>query len=900
MVNVSIQCPAEGCDFETGAYAASIVAAILNAHTVDRHQQQARAAPPRPPKVDRPSLTDDLDEEQWNVFQQSWNIFMHANRVADQDKAYQLYSCCSNTLKAKITSVHQDFLTKAPQDLIPLLKTLTVTPVAISVKRNELLQMRQDAGETIRTFQSRLKAKATTCMFKIRCTHNHVQDGNGNDVDVQVDYTSEMIRHVILNGIYDDEIKRDIFGSERIDIMELNELIALIESKETARDATNDMSTNSLSQYKKRYKPPPPPQQPPVDVSKKGKCSSCPNTYLLYSKMRNGQYNKKPFTHCKDCWTKHHSRKRAENTPENTEVAAENNAILFEISSATIIESTQQPLENTSAALPPTQSLSNTINDVNIPSHPEQSLEPAPVLVSDKKDATVESPEQTSYVLASETDLSTHRFSKQSEHNIVTDYHAGHVILRHHVFQDGKWKLKLAQPHPTVPLTLSTFTDDYELFKLRCPNDVSTQVTAVADSGAQVCIWSWSQCRAAGFTRGDLIPVKQKLNAVSKSPITIYGAVLLRLQGISASGEEHFAAAVVYVSPEVTSFYMSRDVMIQLGIIPHGFPEIGSSLPGKNYSENASMEQGNEKCPCLPRCPPPGRPDELPMEATEANIPLMKAWILKRYESSVFNKCPHQPSPKMKGPPMRIHVDPNAKGKAITTPLRVPIHWESQVEHDLQKDVTLQVIEPVPHGETSKWVHRMLVVRKPNGEIRRVVHLSPLNKHCEREVHAMQSPFELAKGIPPDTWRTVCDAWNGYHSIPLHEDDRHLTTFLSPFGHRYRYLVAPQGYASSGDGYNRRCDEIFLSFERHKRCTDDNLLYDPHASLEEHWWRIIDFLECCGINGIILNVAKFQFCQKDVDFAGFHLTSSTVEPLPKYLESIQNFPTPKSITDIQS
>ena len=153
----------------------------------------------------------------------------------------------------------------------------------------------------------------------------------------------------------------------------------------------------------------------------------------------------------------------------------------------------------------------------------------------------------------------------------------------------------------------------------------------------------------------------------------------------------------------------------------------------------------------------------------------------------------------------------------------------------------------------------------------------------------MQSPFELAKGIPPNTWRTVSDAWNGYHSILLHEDDRHLTTFLSPTGHRYRYLVAPQGYASSGDGYNRRCDEICSSFERHKRCVDDNLLYDSHDSLENHWWRIIDFLECCGNNGIILNPNKFQFCQKNVEFAGFHLSESTIEPLGKYLDSIRNF-----------
>ena len=45
---------------------------------------------------------------------------------------------------------------------------------------------------------------------------------------------------------------------------------------------------------------------------------------------------------------------------------------------------------------------------------------------------------------------------------------------------------------------------------------------------------------------------------------------------------------------------------------------------------------------------------------------------------------------------------------------------------------------------------------------------------------------------------------------------------------------------------------------------------------------------------------KFQFCQREVDFAGFRLTSDKIEPLPKYIDAIRNFPTPKSTTDIRS
>ena len=76
--------------------------------------------------------------------------------------------------------------------------------------------------------------------------------------------------------------------------------------------------------------------------------------------------------------------------------------------------------------------------------------------------------------------------------------------------------------------------------------------------------------------------------------------------------------------------------------------------------------------------------------------------------------------------------------------------------------------------------------------------------------------------MPAGTWRTVADAWNGFHSVPLRTEDRPLTTFITPLG-RYRYKRAPQGYASSGDGYNRRFDDVLCDFPRNKRCVDDAL-----------------------------------------------------------------------------
>ena len=157
-----------------------------------------------------------------------------------------------------------------------------------------------------------------------------------------------------------------------------------------------------------------------------------------------------------------------------------------------------------------------------------------------------------------------------------------------------------------------------------------------------------------------------------------------------------------------------------------------------------------------------------------------------------------------------------------------------------------------------------MISRRSDGSPRRTVDLSPLNRHCLRETFSSESPSQIVRRIPRDSWKSVTDAWYGYHGVLLEDTDRHLTTFITPYG-RFRYKRAPQGFVSSGDGYNRRYDSVLSDITRKERCVDDICHYD--SSLEEHWWRTIDLLITLGKAGVVLNPEKFQFASKSVDFA---------------------------------
>ena len=77
--------------------------------------------------------------------------------------------------------------------------------------------------------------------------------------------------------------------------------------------------------------------------------------------------------------------------------------------------------------------------------------------------------------------------------------------------------------------------------------------------------------------------------------------------------------------------------------------------------------------------------------------------------------------------------------------------------------------------------------------------------------------------MPPNSTKTVLDAWKGYHPVPFREEERHLTTFLNPWG-SYKYCNLPKGHMAAGDAYTARYDNITQWFKHMEQCIDITIL----------------------------------------------------------------------------
>ena len=126
------------------------------------------------------------------------------------------------------------------------MKKITIIPVAVSVKRADLLSIRQDHGENVRFF-SRVSGKAATCNYSMKCSNSLCNN--------HVDFTNVIIKDVLISGLSDDDIKKDVLGCPNQDQRTVQETISFIESKEMARDAlTKPLVSASVSSYKSKSK----------------------------------------------------------------------------------------------------------------------------------------------------------------------------------------------------------------------------------------------------------------------------------------------------------------------------------------------------------------------------------------------------------------------------------------------------------------------------------------------------------------------------------------------------------------------------------------------------------------------------------------------------------------------
>ena len=135
----SISCPIAECAYKTEDVEAALAAVLLTVHNNVHLSAPGNSVAATRNRAERPKISAGSSEEIWSTFNTRWTMFKHSTGLAGAELVQQLFHCCDEDLGNAILKGNPDSISKDETHLLSKIKLMAVTPVAICVRRTELL-----------------------------------------------------------------------------------------------------------------------------------------------------------------------------------------------------------------------------------------------------------------------------------------------------------------------------------------------------------------------------------------------------------------------------------------------------------------------------------------------------------------------------------------------------------------------------------------------------------------------------------------------------------------------------------------------------------------------------------------------------------------------------------------
>ncbi|GJT81641.1 putative reverse transcriptase domain-containing protein [Tanacetum coccineum] len=216
---------------------------------------------------------------------------------------------------------------------------------------------------------------------------------------------------------------------------------------------------------------------------------------------------------------------------------------------------------------------------------------------------------------------------------------------------------------------------------------------------------------------------------------------------------------------------------------------------------------------------------------------------------------------------------------------------------------------------SSPWGAPVLFVKKKDGSFRMCIDYRELNKLTVKNRYPLPRIDDLFDQLQGSSVYSKIDLRSGYHQLRVREEDISKTAFRTRYGHyefqvmpktafrtrygHYEFQVMPFGLTNAPavfmDLMNRVCkpylDKFVIVF------IDDILIYSKNKKEHEEHLKLI--LELLKKEELYAKFSKCEFWIPKVQFLGHVIDSEGIHVDPAKIESIKDWTSPKSPTEIR-
>lgn len=235
-------------------------------------------------------------------------------------------------------------------------------------------------------------------------------------------------------------------------------------------------------------------------------------------------------------------------------------------------------------------------------------------------------------------------------------------------------------------------------------------------------------------------------------------------------------------------------------------------------------------------------------------------------------------------------------------PVRPPPRRLAPKEKEvLNKQIESWLKEGVIRPSKSEYSSQAIIVpKKTIGEYRVCMDYRQLNKRMKRDRFPMPLMEDCIDALTGAKVFSVIDLKNGFFHVPIAEESRKYTSFVTPNG-QLEFVKTPFGLCNSPTSFLRWIQEVFADLIRRKvliTYMDDLII--PGIDNKDAYSKLGETLKVAEENGLNINWNKCAFLQRKVEFLGYVIEDGNVYPSPAKIKAVQKFPEPTSKLHVQS
>ena len=224
-------------------------------------------------------------------------------------------------------------------------------------------------------------------------------------------------------------------------------------------------------------------------------------------------------------------------------------------------------------------------------------------------------------------------------------------------------------------------------------------------------------------------------------------------------------------------------------------------------------------------------------------------------------------------------------------------HWEKeQLELIINEFLRNEIVEDAPK---SRWSFPVILVAKPSGGLRFCIDYRELNKRIKLDNLSVPICKEQLEDLRGDSVFTTLDLLHGFYNIPLAEQSRDFTTFITHLG-KYRFRRLPMGVSIAPGVVQDFTTGMIRRAGLPKKVVvtiDDLLIHSKN--FDEALIDLENTLKAVAEENVRLKFSKCKFMATEATYLAHEISAEGIKPSQKKIEAIINLKEPTNVKEVR-